>query len=406
MMKTSGHNEKPGMEMLGSDIEARKSSERFAITFCEATVHAGGVGQHSSGKMADNGFTCDELHSLSDVINNMGGTAEIVPLSICGWNPPKNGKWYSTVEGHSGERSMGDLEACVLVWRGAANFILNKAGIKNGADALFMEQCSFPYDRMYENVRQSKMLKKNARYNIEFGDIGQQQGFPSIGAVMPDINDPKFEAKVKTYQELVSSYNLVDPRTMKPFIDPETGKEVNPARKSEWKAYVAKYSPPKPVKYFQKLQEGDCTSTVKSFSELPLLTIIREELNGLSTKTDHLNAEGNHYYGPKSNINYHGDGERKIIICLCLGRTTELVYQCRFPEEDAAIKQRLAACLKGEHGDIYIMSEKAGGYDWKFGRNQWPEPRFVHGAAFEKRTLDDFMDKKIKRAAKKQRITK
>ena len=162
-------------------------------------------------------------------------------------------------------------------------------------------------------------------------------------------------------------------------------------------------TPPEPVKYFQTTRESDCTSTVKAFGELPLLSMIREDLGKLSPKTVGLNAEGNFYHGPKSNINYHGDQERKIIICLCLGKTTELVYQCRFPEEDAAIKQRLAATLRANHGDIYFMSEKAGGYDWAFGRNQWPELRYVHGAAFEKSILDTFMAKKVARASKKRK---
>lgn len=383
-----------------SSYRARMTSERFAVTFCEATVHAGGVGQGASGKMAAMGLSPSEFKTIATGINMAGGEAEIVPLSTCGWTPPASGKWTSKVKEHSGERSMDDLEASVLIWRGGADFILDQHGIENGANRLFEEQCSFPYDRMYENVRQHKMLKKNARYNIEFGDVGQQQGFPSIGATVPDIHAPDFETNIAAYQELVSSYNLVDPRTMKPFINPLSDKQVNPARRSEWLSYVQAFTPPQPVKYFQTIREGDCTSTVKAFGELPLLSMIREELGKLSPKTVGLNAEGNHYFGPKSNINYHGDAERKIIICLCLGKTTELVYQCRFPEPDAAIKQRLAATLRVNHGDIYFMSEKAGGYDWGFGRNQWPEPRFVHGAAFEKRTLDAFMDKKV---SKKQR---
>ncbi len=389
-----------GPPSVNTSLITRMTSERFAATFCEATVHAGGVGQDASGKMAPEGLSPSELETIATGINMVGGETEIVPLSTCGWVPPASGKWTSKVKEHPGERSVADLDASVLIWRHGADFILGQRGIENGANHLFKEQCSFPYDRMYENVRQHKMLKKNARYNIEFGDVGQQQGFPSIGAAVPDIHAADFESKMSAYQDLVSSYNLVDPRTMKPFMDPDTGKQVNPARRSEWAPYVQKYSPPKPVKYFQTIREGDCTSTVKAFGELPFLSMIREELGKLSPKTVGLAAEGNHYFGPKSNINYHGDQERKIIICLCLGKSTELVYQCRFPEPDAAIKQRLAATLRANHGDIYFMSEKAGGYDWKFGRNQWPEPRFVHGAAFEKRTLDSFMDKKV---SKKQR---
>ena len=367
MLKTFAHKDSAVAKRPAlTPMEARMASERFAVTFCEATVHAGGVGQDASGKMAPEGLSPSEFETIAALIKKDGGSAEIVPLSTCGWTPPESEIWTSTVKGHEGERSVADLEASVLIWRNGADFILGQRGIENGANRLFEEQCSFPYDRMYENVRQHKMLKKNARYNIEFGDVGQQQGFPSIGAAVPDINDPEFEAKMAAYQELVSSYN-------------------------------------KPVKYFQTIHKGDCTSTVKAFGELPLLSMIREELGKLSPKTVDLSGEGNHYYGPKSNINYHGDQERKIIICLCLGKSTQLVYQCRFPEPDAAIKQRLAATLTANHGDIYFMSEKAGGYDWGFGRNMWPEPRFVHGAAFEKSTLDAFMNKKVARASKKRK---
>ena len=404
MLKTFAHKDSTAAKRPAmTPMEARMASERFAVTFCEATVHAGGVGQDASGKMADEGLSPSEFETIAALIKKDGGEADIVPLSTCGWAPPESGKWTSTVKGHEGERSVADLEASVLIWRNGADFILGRNGIENGANHLFEEQCSFPYDRMYENVRQHKMLKKNARYNIEFGDVGQQQGFPSIGAAVPDINDPEFEAKMAAYQELVSSYNLVDPRTNKPFINPMNGEQVNPARKKEWAPYAQAFTPPEPVKYFQTIRESDCTSTVKAFGELPLLSMIREELGTLSPKTVGLNAEGNFYYGPKSNINYHGDQERKIIICLCLGKSTQLVYQCRFPEEDAAIKQRLAATLTLNHGDIYFMSEKAGGYDWAFGRNQWNEPRFVHGAAFNKSTLDAFMYKKVARASKKRK---
>ena len=353
-----------------STMADRMDKERFAITFCEATVHAGGVGQDASGKMAEHGISPRQMELLSDSINLLWpGHAEIVPLSISSWLSPES--WQSTVPGHEGTRTRNDLEACVMVWRGGANDILDMA---NGADELFKEQCSFPYDRLYENVRQHKIFKKGARYNIEFGDVGKQQSFPSIGAKVPDINDPDFEDKMAAYQAKVTSHN-------------KSG-------------------------YFKTIDPRDTVSSVKAFDELPLLSTIREYLNGMLSQSPPfqpnqyppLNAEGNHYYGPSSNINYHGDGERKVIICLCLGRTTELVYQCRFPEENAALQQREAGRIQAHHGDIYFMSEKAGGYDWKFGRKQWPEPRFVHGAAFDKSTLDDFMD--AKRRAQERKLSK
>ena len=372
----------------------RKDRERFAITFCEASVHAGGVGNSVTGRMAEKGFSPDELKGIQATILEKGGEAVYIPLET-DW--VASSTWMSTVAAHPGERSMADLEAGVLVIRNGADFLCGEGA----AHHLFEEQCSFPYDRLYYNSRQHKMLKKNARYNIEFGPNGQEQAFPSIGAYVPDINASDFEEKMALYQEKVCDYNLVNPTTRKPFKDPETGAVVHPSKKSEWLPYVRVNSPPTPVKYFTTITEGDCTSTVKAFDQLPYLNDVHEKLGTLSSKAAGLFAEGNHYYGHKSNINYHGDGERKRIICLCLGKSTKLTYQWRFPEADNAVKQRHAATITCNHGDIYIMSEKAGGYDWKFGRNQWPEPRLVHGAAFEQSTLDAFMAKKSKKSNKK-----
>lgn len=380
-------------------LDDRKGRERFAITFCEASVHAGGVGNAVTGKMADHGFSCDELKAIQAHVISEGGHADYVSLDAAlDWEPPANGTWESAVSGHVKTRSPADLEAGVLVIRNGADFFLGPGA----ADRLFAEQCSFPYDRMYLNSRQHKMLKKSARYNIEFGPVGQQQGFPSIGAAVPDIRDPDFERKMAEYQDLVSSYNYVHPETGYPYrvFNADNNKWMSPSMKG-WAAFQRQFSLPDPVKYFATTHAGDCTSTVKAFGELPELSGIRTHLGELSDKAQNLFAEGNHYYGPRSNINYHGDGERKIIICLCLGKSTKLTYQWRFPEENAAIQQRLAATVTANHGDIYFMSEKAGGYDWKFGRNQWPEPRLVHGAAFEQSTLDKFMAKKTAKKAKK-----
>ena len=376
----------------------RRMHERFAITFCEASVHAGGVGNEATGTMSAHGISTTELRTIQAGIQQHGGTADYYDLTTAlDWESGSD-VWSSTVGGHEGTRSKDDLQAGVLVIRNGAELFLGPGA----ADRLFEEQCSFPYDRLYYNSRQHKMLKKRARYNIEFGPVGKVQSFPSIPAYVPDISAPEFEHRMGEYQDKVVEYNLVDPRTQKPFRWPD-GRVVHPDRKREWTAFKAKHpDAPDPVKYFKTIRDGDCTSTVKAFDELPLLAQIRARLGDLHPKCKDLFAEGNHYFGPKSNINYHGDGERKIIVCLCLGKSTKLTYQWRLPEADAAIHQTLAATLEAHHGDIYFMSEKAGGYDWKFGRNQWPEPRLVHGAAFEQNTLDNFMARKrAKKAAKK-----
>lgn len=110
-----------------------------------------------------------------------------------------------------------------------------------------------------------------------------------------------------------------------------------------------------------------------SFESLPNLNKLRKKLPTLlNSSAKNLYAEGNHYYEKKSQIGFHGDTERKIVICLSLGKSGNLIYQWRKKKED--VKDPIT--IKVHHGDIYIMSEKATGYDWLCRS----KIRVVHGA--------------------------
>jgi hypothetical protein len=77
---------------------------------------------------------------------------------------------------------------------------------------------------------------------------------------------------------------------------------------------------------------------------------------------NHLLAEGNRYYDAKKcYIGFHGDTERAQVFCLRLGATFPIYYQWyhKFAPVGALGKIDL------NHGDIYIMSEKAVGCDWR-----------------------------------------
>ena len=119
--------------------------------------------------------------------------------------------------------------------------------------------------------------------------------------------------------------------------------------------------------------------TVKSFKSLKYLNKFRKSLpNFLGDKAVNLNAEGNYYYEKKSGIGYHGDAERKIVICLSLGSSSTLRYVWRMP--NSSEKYGNSIDIKVNHGDIYIMSEKATGNDWK----KRSKVRIVHGAGSDK----------------------
>lgn len=62
------------------------------------------------------------------------------------------------------------------------------------------------------------------------------------------------------------------------------------------------------------------------------------------------------------------------MVCLSLGKTSILRYNWRMP---GTSEHKLKAIdIELNHGDVYIMSEKATGYDWKLRS----KVRVVHGA--------------------------
>ena len=119
--------------------------------------------------------------------------------------------------------------------------------------------------------------------------------------------------------------------------------------------------------------------TVRSLQSLPQLNAVRTALpQWLGSKASDLFGEGNHYYERQSGIGFHGDAERKIVCCLSLGCSAVLRYQWRKPKESTPFGPPVDVHV--HHGDIYIMSEKATGYDW-MKRSLY---RVVHGAGASK----------------------
>lgn len=122
-------------------------------------------------------------------------------------------------------------------------------------------------------------------------------------------------------------------------------------------------------------RENDTLFSVEPFDELPYLSGIRAGLPKiLGDKAKNLNAEGNYYYEERSGIGYHGDGERKIVIGLSLGKSTTLRYNWRLP--NSSVHPFPDINLVANNGDMYIMSEKATGFDWK----KRSKVRVIHAA--------------------------
>jgi len=99
-----------------------------------------------------------------------------------------------------------------------------------------------------------------------------------------------------------------------------------------------------------------------SFKESPMLNKIRESLPlFIGDIGNNLFAELNYYYNIKScYIGYHGDTERRLVIGMRIGASFPLKYM--WYQQSKPIGKELSLLLN--HGDLYMMSEKAVGTDW------------------------------------------
>lgn len=101
--------------------------------------------------------------------------------------------------------------------------------------------------------------------------------------------------------------------------------------------------------------------TIVGYDSVPYLKYVWEQLGKLIGYSN-LIIEGNKYYDvDKTGIGWHGDTERKIVIGLRLGASMPLVF--RAYHKNQIISPKIELILNS--GDIYFMSEKASGNDWK-----------------------------------------
>jgi hypothetical protein len=104
---------------------------------------------------------------------------------------------------------------------------------------------------------------------------------------------------------------------------------------------------------------------IVSYDEIPITkNLLMEIPKYCGRKSEHLKGEGNYYYDLETcGIGFHGDSERRKVIGIRLGMgiTPDLHFQ--WFREGNAVGDRIIIPLNG--GDIYVMSEKAVGTDWK-----------------------------------------
>jgi hypothetical protein len=104
----------------------------------------------------------------------------------------------------------------------------------------------------------------------------------------------------------------------------------------------------------------DGKGRIVAWKHIPRMTRIR---NVIAEWTEDvlLNAEANYYYDiSKCGIGYHGDAERKKVVAIRMGASMPLYY--RWYQNSIPVSEPIKVTLND--GDMYIMSEKAVGFDW------------------------------------------
>lgn len=170
---------------------------------------------------------------------------------------------------------------------------------------------------------------------------------------------------IKNAVQLLGGDNVVFRKAMKAidcdkeYFDVRRGKKLNKrARHNVCFAYMS--------------QEPDIDNKkgriVNINSQTQLKNVIDNLYLYLGEKARGLIAELNHYYDvSKCGIGFHGDTERRIVICVRLGASFPMNYY--WYENSKRVGKRIE--IPGlEEGDIYIMSDKAGGWDWKLRKNR------------------------------------
>jgi hypothetical protein len=104
----------------------------------------------------------------------------------------------------------------------------------------------------------------------------------------------------------------------------------------------------------------DGKGRIVSWGRIPKMSRIRQVISEW-TEDVLLNGEANYYYDiSKCGIGFHGDGERKKVFAVRMGETMSLYF--KWFQNSLPIGEPFEVVLND--GDMYIMSEKAVGFDW------------------------------------------
>ncbi len=231
--------------------------------------------------------------------------------------------------------------------------VMTLTGSASGENGKGMEILGNPNERGYtfEEMRKCMNLFEDAGYTCEF--IHLHEKLPL------SIRDEAEKAYVLVVRNGVSL--LTDPDELFEELLKKSWDRKKWIRGSV-KNSIARWNTMFVAGKTQEPDYGAKKGSVHDIDEISQLSEVQKKLrNLLGKKADNLLFEGNLYYDPsKCGIGFHGDGERKCVAALRLGGTMPLVFE--WFRWSKPVGARVEISLN--HGDFYVMSEKAVGCDW------------------------------------------
>lgn len=275
------------------------------VTLTFGEVAESHVGMQKIGRMAERGFSLDDLERAAEYFMDKGCDAFIIHLNE--FLPD-----MSTIEDKEEKKYLEqaineeEFQAYVLVVRNGMKCIQDD----NEGKHLLTEMLLFEWDTKLYNERRGKVQNKLARHNLNFDEIGQEADF-------------------------------------------QAGK-----------------------------------GTTVSWDEVNLLNDLRFQLiDAFGESAVDLKCEGNKYYAvSKTGIGYHGDSERRKVIGVRLGHPMSMHWMWFYKDKPRGLNVSITL----QPGDIYAMSEKTVGTDWRPKVSMgWKSKRYTlrHAAGADKYTI-------------------
>jgi hypothetical protein len=111
------------------------------------------------------------------------------------------------------------------------------------------------------------------------------------------------------------------------------------------------------------MEEG--RGSIIGYARVPLVSEWKGKMEDCIGEEKRLEMEGNLYFDVKKcGIGFHGDGERKKVIAVNIcDEGVEREIHWRWYKNSERVGEPIVVTLR--HGDCYVMSEKASGFDWK-----------------------------------------